>query len=60
MSQIFTSRIKASDLAEMFVSANLIGKNLASHENSPMTHFGAMKMRRNISNVFNFSLSGPI
>ena len=38
----------------------LIRKNCAPSENSPLTHFGAIKMVRNISNIFNFSLNGPI
>ena len=48
MSQTFTSRLKASNLAEMFVLTYLLGKKLAPHENPPLTHFGTIKIGRNI------------
>ena len=38
----------------------LIMKYLAPRENPPLTHFDAIKMVRNISNILNFSLSGPM
>ena len=60
MSQILTSWIKASNFAEIFVSAYLIGKPFGPRENAALTHFGAIKMGRNISNIFNFSLSESI
>ena len=60
MSQTFTSRIKTSYLAEMFVLANFFIKDMAPRENPPPTDFGAIKMGRNVSNIFNFSLSRPI
>ena len=43
MRQTFTSRIKASNLAEMFVLAYWIGNKFVQHEISPLAHFGAMK-----------------
>ena len=38
----------------------LFQKNVAPRKNPLLTHFGAIKMGRNISNIFNFSLSGLI
>ena len=35
-------------------------KNMTPRENPPYSHFVAIKMGRNISNISNFSLSGPI
>ena len=55
-----TSRIKASNLAGMFVSAYLLGKKYGPRENPPLTHFGVIERVRNVSNIFNSSLSGPI
>ena len=57
MSQTFASRIKTSNLVEMFVLVYLLGKTLAPGENPPLAHFGGIKMGRNISNIFNLSLS---
>ena len=37
-----------------------IGKQLARPENPPLMHYGEIKMLRDISNSFNFLLSGPI
>ena len=51
---------KASNLAEMFVLAYLFRNNFASRENLPLTYFGAIKIGRNMSTNFNFTLSGPI
>ena len=51
---------KASNLAGMFVSAYLLGQKSAPRENPPLMHLGAIKMGRNISNILNLSLSGPI
>ena len=38
----------------------LFQKKLAPRGNPPLTHFGAIKMGRNVSNIFNLSFSGPI
>ena len=59
--QTFTSQIKASNLADVFISPYFLENNLvAPRENPPLTHFGAINLGRNISNTFSFSLSGPI
>ena len=61
MRQTFTSQIKASNLADVFISPYFLENNLvAPRENPPLTHFGAINLGRNISNTFSFSLSGPI
>ena len=60
MVKIFTSRIKASNLAEMFGLTYSLVRNKAPLENKAMTRIGAMKIGRNISYIFNFSLSVSI
>ena len=61
MVEIFTSRIKVSNFAGMFVLGYLLRKNMAPRETQTLTLAGAIrgerKERGNISNICNFSSS---
>ena len=58
--ETFTSRIKASHLAEMLFLIYTLMRNMAPLANRPLMYVGAMKMGRNISYIFNFSFSESI
>ena len=60
MVETFTSRIKASNLAEMFVLPYSFIRNMASLENRSMMYDSTMKVERNISYIFNYSPSEMI